>query len=65
MRVHLIILIFFAFAQMTVKAAKKQQPVKCPEYPLTQNEDEVLKDIKAKIEKKEEISKEFFSKNIF
>ena len=39
--------------------AKKSQPVKCFEYALTETDESVLNDIKARIERKETIPKEY------
>lgn len=42
-----------------VQTAKKHA-TKCPEYPLNHDEELVISDLKLRIERREEISKEFF-----
>lgn len=60
MKIHFLVFLIILSLDDFVHTAKKQSN-KCPEYPLNQAEDFVLSDLKSRIERREEISKEFFN----
>ena len=54
----LLSLLFISQISLFLCAKKAPAPVKCFEYPLTETEENVLQDIRSRIERKETIPKE-------
>lgn len=59
MKIQFLSFLILLSLEHLVQTAKKHAN-KCPEYPLNQNEELVISDLKSRIERREEISKESF-----
>lgn len=55
----LLSLLFISQISFSLCGKKSPAPVKCFEYPLTETEENVLQDIRSRIERKETIPKEY------